>query len=50
MKSNAGTIGSDILAELILTKKDRDRLKLDDFLVKRIILVETYTEMCSNIR
>jgi hypothetical protein len=50
IKSNAGTISPHISAQLILDNKNRNKISLEDYLVKRIILVETYAETCSNIR
>lgn len=48
IKFNAGTIGPQISAQLFLDNNNQNKISLDDYLVKRIILIETYTETCSN--
>lgn len=42
MKSNAGSISPHIAAQAFLNSK----VDLGDYLVKRIILIETYTQLC----
>jgi hypothetical protein len=46
MKSNAGTVSPHVPAQVLLNS----RVELDDYLVKRIILIETYNKTCSNKR
>ena len=44
MKTNAGTVSQRITAQVFLNS----RVELDDYLVKRLILIETYTEKFSS--
>jgi len=45
MKSNAGTVSPHVTAQVLLNS----RLELDDYLVKRIIIIEAFNETCPNI-
>lgn len=46
IKSNAGNVSPHVSAQVLLNS----RIELDDYLVKRIILIETYNKTCSNKR